>query len=95
MLCFLAWTGIGLVIGYLAAKLTHVKAVDLPWYLGLGVLGALLAGWRFSGLSLQNAVPPSFNVYSLVVAVAGAVASLIAYHLLFHSILERADDQMY
>lgn len=95
MLCLLSWILIGSVVGYIAAKLTHIKSVDLPWYLGLGVLGALLAGWRFSGLTLQTVFHSTFNIYGLAVALAGAVASLIAYHLLFHSILERADEHNY
>ncbi len=95
MLCLLAWSAIGIIVAYIGAKLTHIKSADLPWYLGLGVLGALLAGWRFSGLTLQSALPSSINVSGLAVALAGAAASLIAYHLLFHSILERADDHQY
>jgi uncharacterized membrane protein YeaQ/YmgE (transglycosylase-associated protein family) len=46
----------------------------------LGIIGAVVGGWLFGlfGASGVNGV----NLYSLLVAVAGAIVVLLAYHAL-------------
>ena len=95
MLSFVAWVMLGVAIGYVATKLVRTKSIDV-WYLGLGAIGAVVGGWRFNtrGLDLIGGFNADINLYGLFVAVAGAAALLFAYHLLFHSMLERAEDHM-
>lgn len=97
MLSFAVWILIGVATGIVATKLVRSKAVDTPWYIALGAVGAVIGGWRYntSGINLLGGFSPHLNFYSLFVAMAGAAALLFAYHLLFHSMLKRADDNMY
>ena len=97
MLSFAAWIMLGVAIGYVATRLVRTKTIDVPGYLGLGAIGAVVGGWHFNttGLNLIGSFSVSINLYGLFVAVAGAAALLFAYHLLFHSMLERAEDNMY
>lgn len=98
MLSFSIWIALGVLAGFLAARFFHIKSGDLPGYLGLGAVGAVIGGWRFSThginiLSVWNST--SVNGYGLFVALAGAVALLVAYHWLFHAMLERAEENVY
>jgi uncharacterized membrane protein YeaQ/YmgE (transglycosylase-associated protein family) len=97
MLSFVAWIMLGVATGYVATRLVRTKSIDVPGYLGLGAIGAVVGGWRFNtmGLNLIRGFSTGINLYSLVVAVAGAAALLFAYYLLFHSMLERSKDNMH
>jgi len=49
--------------------------------IALGVAGAVVGGWLFRVAGMSGVT--GLNVYSLVVAVLGAVVFLVVYHLLF------------
>jgi uncharacterized membrane protein YeaQ/YmgE (transglycosylase-associated protein family) len=44
----------------------------------LGVIGAVVGGWLFSFFGAHGVT--GLNIYSLIVAVIGAVVVLVAYH---------------
>lgn len=75
---FLAWIILGLIAGFIGSKLVNKSGSGLVLDLILGVVGAFVGGWVFSffGASGVNGL----NVYSLVVAVIGAVLVLVIYH---------------
>ena len=75
---FLAWIVLGLVAGFLGSKIVNKRGEGLILDIVLGIVGAIVGGWLagflgFSGVS-------GLNLYSLVIAVAGAVVLLLAYH---------------
>jgi uncharacterized membrane protein YeaQ/YmgE (transglycosylase-associated protein family) len=75
------WVVAGLVVGFLASKLVIRSGDGLLRDIGLGVVGAVLSGGIFGAVSTPDAT--NFNVFGLVVTLAGAGAALVVYHTLF------------
>lgn len=77
----LAFLVLGLVAGFIASKLVNHTGSGLLLDLILGVVGAEVGGWLFVQF---GAMPVNgFNLYSLIVAVVGAVVVLVIYHAIF------------
>jgi uncharacterized membrane protein YeaQ/YmgE (transglycosylase-associated protein family) len=47
----------------------------------LGIVGAVVGGWLFNAFGMTGVT--GINIYSLLVAVVGAVVFLVIYHALF------------
>ncbi len=77
----LAWIVLGIVAGFIASKLINKSGSGLVIDLVLGVVGAVVGGWLFN--QFGSAGVTGFNLYSLLVAVVGAVVVLLIYHLVF------------
>jgi len=77
----LAWIVLGIVAGFIASKLINKSGGGLVIDLVLGVVGAVVGGWLFN--QFGSAGVTGFNLYSLFVAVIGAVVVLLIYHLVF------------
>lgn len=75
-----AWIVLGLVAGFIASKIVNKQGEGLLLDVVLGVVGAVVGGWLFQAVGMSGV--SGLNVYSLVVAVLGAVVLLIVYHLL-------------
>lgn len=75
------WVVIGVIVGFCASKLVIRSGGGLIRDLGLGVVGAVLAGLIFGALSTTEVV--GLDVFGLVVTLAGACAALVVYHTLF------------
>jgi len=75
---FVAWIVLGIIAGFLGSKIVNRTGEGVVRDLILGVVGAIVGGWIFS-LFGQSGVT-GLNIYSLVVAVVGAIAVLVAYH---------------
>jgi uncharacterized membrane protein YeaQ/YmgE (transglycosylase-associated protein family) len=78
---FIAWVVLGLVAGFIASKIINKKGEGLLLDIVLGVVGALVGGFLFRVVGMTGVT--GLNLYSLLVAVLGAVVFLLAYHLLF------------
>lgn len=74
----IAWIILGLVAGFIASKIVNKTGQGFVLDILLGIVGAVAGGWLF-GLFGMNGVT-GFNIYSLVVAVCGAVVLLVLYH---------------
>lgn len=74
----LAWIVLGIVAGFIGSKLVNKTGEGLIRDLVLGVVGAIVGGWLFA-LFGQSGVT-GLNLYSLLVAVVGAVVVLVVYH---------------
>ena len=74
----LTWIVLGLIAGFVAAKIVNKRGQGMTIDIVLGLAGALLGGWLFN-LTGHHGVT-GFNLYSIVVATAGAVLILIVYH---------------
>ena len=77
---FLAWIVLGLLAGFIASKLVNKQGEGAFLDVILGIVGAVVGGWLF-GLFGASGVT-GVNLYSLLVAVGGAVVVLFAYHSL-------------
>ena len=75
---FLVWVVLGLLAGFIASKLVNNRGEGLFLDVVLGIVGAVVGGWLF-GLFGASGVT-GVNLYSLLVAVAGAIVVLLAYH---------------
>src|SRR5262249_61792086 len=75
---FVAWIVLGIIAGFLGSKIVNKTGEGLILDLLLGIVGAIVGGWIFSLVGAAGVT--GLNLYSLVVAVIGAVAVLVAYH---------------
>jgi uncharacterized membrane protein YeaQ/YmgE (transglycosylase-associated protein family) len=75
---FIAWIVLGIIAGFLGSKIVNKTGEGLILDLVLGIVGAIVGGWIFTFVGAAGVT--GFNLYSLVVAVVGAVAVLLAYH---------------
>jgi uncharacterized membrane protein YeaQ/YmgE (transglycosylase-associated protein family) len=75
---YLAWIVLGLIAGFIGSKLVNKTGEGLILDIVLGIVGAIVGGWLagFFGLAGASGV----NLYSVLIAVAGAVVVLLAYH---------------
>ncbi len=77
---FLAWIVLGLVAGFIGSKIVNRKGEGIILDILLGVVGALGGGWLFHMFGAHGV--SGLNLYSLFVAVVGAVVLLLLYHLI-------------
>jgi uncharacterized membrane protein YeaQ/YmgE (transglycosylase-associated protein family) len=74
----IAWIILGLIAGWIASKIMHGSGSGLMINLVLGVIGAFVGGILISALGGVGVT--GFNLWSLVVAVLGAVVVLWIYN---------------
>jgi uncharacterized membrane protein YeaQ/YmgE (transglycosylase-associated protein family) len=75
-----AWIVLGLVSGFLGSKLVNKTGEGILLDLLLGIVGAMVGGWLFHVFGASGVT--GLNLYSLLVAVVGAIVVLFAYHAL-------------
>jgi uncharacterized membrane protein YeaQ/YmgE (transglycosylase-associated protein family) len=75
---FLAWIVLGLVAGFIGSKIVNKSGEGIVLDIVLGVIGAVVGGFLFNMFGASGV--SGLNVYSLVVAVIGAVVVLVVYH---------------
>lgn len=75
---FLAWIVLGLIAGFIGSKLVNKTGEGIFLDIVLGVVGAVVGGWVFSLVGANGVT--GVNLYSLMVAVIGAVLVLVVYH---------------
>ena len=71
----LAWIILGLISGFIASKLVQNRGEGIILDTVLGAFGAVVGGWLFT--SLGSAGVTGFNIWSMFVAVVGAVITLV------------------
>jgi uncharacterized membrane protein YeaQ/YmgE (transglycosylase-associated protein family) len=75
---FIAWIVLGLLAGFIASKIVNNQGEGVILDIVLGIVGALAGGWLFNTFGASGVT--GLNLYSLLVAVVGAVVLLVAYH---------------
>jgi uncharacterized membrane protein YeaQ/YmgE (transglycosylase-associated protein family) len=78
---FLAWIVLGLIAGFIASKIVNRSGEGVFLDILLGIVGAVVGGWLFHTFGMAGVT--GLNIYSLIVAVLGAIVFLVIYHLLF------------
>jgi uncharacterized membrane protein YeaQ/YmgE (transglycosylase-associated protein family) len=74
----LAWIVLGLIAGFIGSKLVNKRGEGLVMDIVLGVVGAVVGGWLAGFLGLGAVT--GLNLYSLLIAVGGAIVVLLVYH---------------
>jgi uncharacterized membrane protein YeaQ/YmgE (transglycosylase-associated protein family) len=74
----IGWIVLGLIAGFIASKIVNKEGSGFILDIVLGVVGAIVGGWLFSFFGADGVT--GFNIYSMVVAVLGAVVVLFIYH---------------
>jgi uncharacterized membrane protein YeaQ/YmgE (transglycosylase-associated protein family) len=77
---FLAWIVLGLIAGFIASKMVNRTGEGIFLDIVLGIVGAVVGGWLFTAFGAHG--PSGVNLYSILVAVVGAVVVLFVYHAL-------------
>jgi uncharacterized membrane protein YeaQ/YmgE (transglycosylase-associated protein family) len=77
----IAWLILGLIAGFIASKIVNKRGEGLIVDILLGIVGAFMGGWLFNHFGMVGVT--GLNLYSMLVAVVGAVIFLVIYHALF------------
>jgi uncharacterized membrane protein YeaQ/YmgE (transglycosylase-associated protein family) len=78
MMHILAWLILGLLAGFIGSKIVNKTGEGIILDILLGIVGALVGGFLFRFFGASGVT--GLNIYSLVVAVVGAVVFLLIYH---------------
>jgi uncharacterized membrane protein YeaQ/YmgE (transglycosylase-associated protein family) len=71
----LAWIVLGLIAGFAASKIVNRQGEGMILDMVLGMVGALVGGWILSALGGYGVT--GFDLYSILVAILGAVVLLV------------------
>lgn len=74
----IAWVVLGLIAGFIASKIVNKTGEGIVLDIVLGVVGALVGGFLFSLVGATGV--SGFNLWSVFVAVVGAVLLLVIKH---------------
>ena len=74
----ISWIVLGLIAGFIASKIVNRKGEGCLLDILLGVVGSFVGGWLFHLFGMKGVT--GINIWSLVVAVVGAIIFLVVYH---------------
>ena len=74
----ISWIVLGLIAGFIGSKLVNKTGEGLVLDIVLGIVGAVVGGWLFSLFGMHGVT--GVNIYSLIVAIVGAIVVLVVYH---------------
>jgi uncharacterized membrane protein YeaQ/YmgE (transglycosylase-associated protein family) len=78
----IGWIVLGLIAGFIASKIVNKAGEGLLLDIVLGIAGAFVGGFIFTSVLGHKGVT-GFNLYSMFVAIIGAIVLLVLYHTLF------------
>ena len=78
----IGWIILGLVAGFIGSKIVNKHGEGIVLDIVLGVIGAIVGGFIFTTFGATGVT--GFNVYSMFVAVVGAIIVLVLYHAIVH-----------
>jgi len=74
----IAWIVLGLIAGFIASKIYVGSGQGILMDIVLGIVGAVVGGYLFDLLGSTGIT--GFNIWSMLVAIIGAVIVLWIYH---------------
>ena len=74
----LAWMALGLIAGLVASNILSRSGQGLLLDIVLGIVGAVVGGFLFTAVGASGLA--GFDLYSMLVAIVGAIVVLWAYH---------------
>ena len=75
---WLAWIILGLIAGFIGSKIVNRRGEGILFDILLGIVGAVVGGWLFTKFGAGGVT--GVNLYSILVAVVGAIVVLLIYH---------------
>jgi uncharacterized membrane protein YeaQ/YmgE (transglycosylase-associated protein family) len=77
----IAWIVLGLIAGFVGSKIVNKTGEGVLLDIVLGIVGALVGGFLFQTFGMAGV--SGVNLYSILVAVVGAIVVLVLYHAIF------------
>ncbi|HLZ66567.1 MAG TPA: GlsB/YeaQ/YmgE family stress response membrane protein [Aliidongia sp.] len=77
----IGWIVLGLISGFIASKIVNKTGEGVILDIILGIVGAIVGGALFNEFGAAGIT--GFNLYSMIVAIVGAIIVLFIYHALF------------
>jgi uncharacterized membrane protein YeaQ/YmgE (transglycosylase-associated protein family) len=74
----IGWIVLGLIAGFIASKIVNRHGEGVILDIVIGIVGAVIGGWLMAAFG--GAGVTGFNLYSMLVAVIGAVVLLVIAH---------------
>jgi len=74
----IGWIVLGLIAGFIASTIVNKSGEGLVLDIILGIVGAVVGGWLFTTFGMAPVT--GVNIYSMIVAIVGAVVVLWIYH---------------
>jgi uncharacterized membrane protein YeaQ/YmgE (transglycosylase-associated protein family) len=74
----IGWLVLGLIAGFIGSKIVNKTGEGVILDIVLGIVGGVVGGFLFSLIGAQGVT--GFNLYSMFVAVIGAIVVLVIYH---------------
>jgi uncharacterized membrane protein YeaQ/YmgE (transglycosylase-associated protein family) len=74
----IGWIILGLIAGFIASKIVNRQGEGFFLDIILGVVGGVVGGWLFEHFGGTGVT--GFNLWSMFVAVIGAIVVLFVYH---------------
>jgi len=74
----LSWIILGLIAGFIGSKIVDKQGQGFWLNMALGIIGALVGGFLFSLFGATGVT--GLNLWSMIVAIVGAVVVLLLYH---------------
>jgi uncharacterized membrane protein YeaQ/YmgE (transglycosylase-associated protein family) len=74
----IGWIVLGLIAGFIASKIVNKTGAGFLLDIVLGIVGAVVGGFIFTALGASAVT--GFNLYSMIVAIIGAIVVLLIYH---------------
>ncbi len=76
----IGWIVLGLISGFIASRIVNREGEGFFLDIILGIVGAIVGGFIFAQAGVTGVT--GFNLYSMFVAVIGAIIVLVLYHAL-------------
>jgi len=77
---FIAWLVVGLLAGWIGSLIVNRRGEGMIMDIVLGVIGAFVGGYLFQVFGHSGVT--GINLYSIMVAVVGAIVVLVVYHMI-------------
>ncbi len=77
----IGWIILGLIAGFIGSKIVNKTGEGFFLDIVLGIVGAIIGGFIFTAVGATGVT--GFNLYSMFVAVVGAIVVLVLYHAIF------------
>jgi uncharacterized membrane protein YeaQ/YmgE (transglycosylase-associated protein family) len=74
----ISWIILGLIAGFIGGKIVNSEGQGFWLNIALGIVGAIVGGFLFDFFGASGVT--GLNIYSMIVAIVGAVVVLLIYN---------------
>ena len=74
----ISWIILGLIAGFVGAKIVNREGQGFWLDIALGIVGALVGGFLFSLFGASGVT--GLNIYSMIIAIVGSIVVLLIYN---------------